>query len=69
MKVAGNGLRKLFAEAWVRDRPWWKTTVHLSEGAKAEEVAPKPDAEVLKPQLDRLHPCQIIKPGGSLPAN
>ena len=41
IKVAVNGLRK--SETWVGDRPWWKTTVHLSEGAEAEEVAPKPD--------------------------
>ena len=43
IKVAGNGLRKVVPQAWVRDRPWWKTTVHLSEGAEAEGVGPKPD--------------------------
>jgi len=43
IKVEGNGLRKAVPEAWVGDRPWWKTTVHLLEGAEAEEVAPKPD--------------------------
>jgi len=41
----------------------------LRKGHRKMYLRRQKDPPLLKPQLDRLHPCQRIKPGGPLPAN